>query len=218
MNMPATNDGWPEEFGFKVSGNGPCYILAVEEGSCAWEAGLQPGDQVLEIEGQHVSSMNSEALIALARQCKNVPPSIGVVSRLQQIDLKPGPKGRFGFTLVCDGGCPLQVETVAPASPAAEGGIKAGDYVLGVNGVPVKLYDEAAAIIQSYQGEVLRLGLLRVGRFQRWSNSNVREFVQRADAIHQERRQKAQEFSKQVSPGGLNQRHQADAEAALIHS
>ncbi|XP_061456278.1 delphilin [Rhineura floridana] len=154
--MPTTNDGWPEEFGFKISGNGPCYILAVEEGSSAQLAGLQPGDQILEIEGQHVSSMNSEALVALARQCENVPPSIGVVSRIQQVDLQPGHRGRFGFTLACEGGCPLQVESVDPASQASECGVKGGDYLLEINGTPS------------------------------------------ADAIHQERRQKAQEFSKKV--------------------
>ncbi|XP_048351534.1 delphilin isoform X2 [Sphaerodactylus townsendi] len=196
--MPATNDGWPEDFGFRISGNGPCYILAVEEGSSAQVAGLQPGDQILEIEGQHVSAMTCEALVALARQCENVPPSIGVVSRIQQLDLKPGPEGRFGFTLAHGGGCPLQVESVAPASPASQCGIKAGDYMLEVNGIPVKQYEEAAAVIQSCQGRSLQLGLLRVGRLQRWASSSVREFVQSADAIHQERRQKAQEFSKKV--------------------
>uniref|UniRef100_A0A8C4WJS4 Grid2 interacting protein n=1 Tax=Gopherus evgoodei TaxID=1825980 RepID=A0A8C4WJS4_9SAUR len=121
--MPATNQGWPEEFGFKISGNGPCYILAVEEGSSAYVAGLQPGDQILEIEGQHVSAMNCETLINLARQCENVPPSIGVA---------------------------------------------------------------------------LRLGLLRLGRVQRWTSSSVRGFVQNADTIHQERKQKAQEFNKKA--------------------
>uniref|UniRef100_A0A8C8S0S1 Grid2 interacting protein n=1 Tax=Pelusios castaneus TaxID=367368 RepID=A0A8C8S0S1_9SAUR len=121
--MPATNRGWPEEFGFKISGNGPCYILAVEEGSSAHVAGLQPGDQILEIEGQHVSSMNCETLISLARQCENVPPSIGVA---------------------------------------------------------------------------LRLGLLQLGRLQRRTSSSVRGFVQSVDAIHQERKQKAQEFNRKV--------------------
>ncbi|XP_053221215.1 delphilin isoform X4 [Podarcis raffonei] len=196
--MPTTNDGWPEEFGFKISGNGPCYILAVEEGSSAQLAGLQLGDQILEIEGQHVSSMNAEALVALAKQCENVPPSIGVVSRIQQVELKPGQEGRFGFTLACEGGCPLQVGSVDPASPASECGVKAGDYILEINGTPVKLYEEAAVMIQSCQGKGLRLGLLRLGRQQKWASSSVREFVQSADAIHQERRQKAHEFSKKV--------------------
>ncbi|KAG6925517.1 Grid2 interacting protein [Chelydra serpentina] len=196
--MPATNQGWPEEFGFKIRGNGPCYILAVEEGSSACVAGLQPGDQILEIEGQHVSAMNCETLINLARQCENVPPSIGVVSRIQQMDINPGPDGKFGFSLMCNSGDPLQVESVAPDSPASECGIKPGDYVLEINGIPVKLYEAAAAMVKSCQGKALRLGLLRLGRVQRRTSSSVRGFVQSADAIHQERKEKAQEFNKKV--------------------
>uniref|UniRef100_A0A803VDY7 Grid2 interacting protein n=1 Tax=Ficedula albicollis TaxID=59894 RepID=A0A803VDY7_FICAL len=76
--MPATNQGWPESFGFRISGSGPCYILWVQEGSSAALAGLRPGDEVLEIEGQPVSSLGCEALLGLARRCGNVPPSIGV--------------------------------------------------------------------------------------------------------------------------------------------
>ncbi|KAM7151965.1 delphilin [Macrochelys suwanniensis] len=196
--MPATNQGWPEEFGFKIRGNGPCYILAVEEGSSACVAGLQPGDQILEIEGQHVSTMNCETLINLARQCENVPPSVGVVSRIQQMDINPGPDGKFGFSLMCNSGDPLQVESVAPDSPASECGIKPGDYVLEINGIPVKLYEAAAAMVKSCQGKALRLGLLRLGQVQRRTSSSVRGFVQSADAIHQERKQKAQEFNKKV--------------------
>ncbi|XP_010222629.1 PREDICTED: delphilin [Tinamus guttatus] len=46
--MPTSNEDWPEAFGFQIGGRGPCYILAVEEGSSAHAAGLQPGDQLLE--------------------------------------------------------------------------------------------------------------------------------------------------------------------------
>ncbi|XP_058013206.1 delphilin [Ahaetulla prasina] len=196
--MPATNAGWPEEFGFKIHGNGPCYIMAVEEGSSAQVAGLQPGDQILEVEGQPVSSMNAEALAILARQCENVPPSIGVVSRLQQVDLPPGPQGHFGFTLTCHKGDPVQVESVAQDSPAAKAGIKVGDYILEVDGIYVQRYEDAAAAMRSCQDKGLRLGLLRLGRLRRWASSSVEEFIRSADAVHQERRQKAREFSKKV--------------------
>ncbi|NXI28130.1 GRD2I protein, partial [Sterrhoptilus dennistouni] len=100
--MPATNQGWPESFGFRISGSGPCYILWVQEGSRAALAGLRPGDEVLEIEGQPVSSLGSEALLGLARRCDNVPPSIGVVSRLQHASIPPGPRGCFGFELASE--------------------------------------------------------------------------------------------------------------------
>ncbi|NWR79486.1 GRD2I protein, partial [Centropus unirufus] len=97
--MPATNQGWPEAFGFKISGAGPCYVLWVQEGSSAAAAGLRPGDEVLEVEGQSVSSLGCEELLGLARSCSNVPPSIGVVSRLQHIDIPAAPRGCFGFQL-----------------------------------------------------------------------------------------------------------------------
>ncbi|NXE94048.1 GRD2I protein, partial [Menura novaehollandiae] len=100
--MPATNQGWPESFGFRISGCGPCYILWVQEGSSAALAGLRPGDEVLEIEGQPVSSLGCEALLGLARRCGNVPPSIGVVSRLQHASIPPGPRGCFGFELASE--------------------------------------------------------------------------------------------------------------------
>ena len=83
--MPSSNQGWPEDFGFKMGGAGPTYILSVEEGSSAHLAGLQPGDQVLEIEGQNVSTLGAQAVGAIAQTQKNIPPSIGVVSRIQQV-------------------------------------------------------------------------------------------------------------------------------------
>ncbi len=84
LALPENNQGWPEDFGFKLGGDGPSYILSVVEGSSAYIAGLQPGDQVLEIDGQNVSSLSTKALVALAQTLKTVPPSIGVVSRIEQ--------------------------------------------------------------------------------------------------------------------------------------
>lgn len=61
------------------------------EGSSAYLAGLQPGDQVVDIEGQDVTNLSTPALIALAQTLKTVPPSIGVVSRLKQARLITDP-------------------------------------------------------------------------------------------------------------------------------
>ncbi|NXP54505.1 GRD2I protein, partial [Heliornis fulica] len=149
--MPATNQGWPEAFGFKITGTGPCYIIWVQEGSSAATAGLRAGDEVLEIEGQPVSSLGCEALLGLARHCSNVPPSIGVVSRLQHVDIPPGPWGCFGFELA------------------------------------------SVAVVGSCHGRSLRLGLLRPQR-----GASMRDSIFNADAVRQERKQKAQEFSKKV--------------------
>lgn len=89
LGLPATNQNWPEAFGFRLGGTGPSYILSVVEGSSAYLAGLQPGDQVVDIEGQDVTNLSTPALIALAQTLKTVPPSIGVVSRIEQVRRHP---------------------------------------------------------------------------------------------------------------------------------
>ncbi|KAM3859734.1 delphilin [Diretmus argenteus] len=194
FNMPSSNQGWPEDFGFQLGGNGPSYILSVEEGSSAHLAGLQPGDQVLEIEGQNVSTLGAQAVIAIAQTQKNIPPSIGVVSRIQQMDITPGPDGRFGFTIVGD--CPLLVEDCSPCSPAGRGGLRAGDYVMEVNGIPVRQHEMAAALIKASQGRTLRLGVLCLGPRQKHSSSI--EDSQMGDGLRLDRKHKALEFNRKI--------------------
>ncbi|XP_026861897.2 delphilin isoform X3 [Electrophorus electricus] len=196
FTMPASNQGWPEEFGFQLGGNGPSYILSVEEGSSAHLSGLQPGDQVLEIEGQDVSTLGTQALTALAQTQKNIPPSIGVVSRIQQMDITPGPDGRFGFTIVGD--CPLLVEDCSPCSPAGRSGLRAGDYVMEVNGIPVKQHETAAALIKASQGRTLRLGVLCMGGRQKRSSGSMEDYQRGHDGTRLDRKHKALEFNKRI--------------------
>ncbi|KAF7204698.1 delphilin isoform X6 [Nothobranchius furzeri] len=195
LSMPTSNQGWPEDFGFQLGGNGPSYILSVEEGSTAHLAGLQAGDQVLEIEGHNVSTLAPQAVIAIAQTQKNIPPSIGVVSRIQQMDIIPGPDGRFGFTIVGD--CPLLVEDCSPCSPAGRTGLRAGDYVMEVNGIPVRHHEMAASLIKASQGRPLRLGVLCLGQRQKRSVSMV-DSQMGGEGARLDRKHKALEFNQKV--------------------
>ncbi|XP_031700027.1 delphilin isoform X4 [Anarrhichthys ocellatus] len=195
LSMPSSNQGWPEEFGFQLGGNGPSYIVSVEEGSSAHLAGLQAGDQVLEIEGHNVSTLGPQSLVAIAQTQKNIPPSIGVVSRIQQMDIIPGPDGRFGFTIVGD--CPLLVEDCSPCSPAGRAGLRAGDYVMEVNGIPVRQHETAAALIKASQGRTLRLGVLCLGPRQKHSIS-IDDSQMGGEGARLDRKHKALEFNRRV--------------------
>ncbi|PNI14739.1 GRID2IP isoform 2 [Pan troglodytes] len=139
---PATNQGWPEDFGFRLGGSGPCFVLEVAEGSSAHAGGLRPGDQILEVEGLAVGGLSRKRLVRLARRCPRVPPSLGVL---------PAPDGGPG-----PGSGPAAPTTVLRAPRCGRG------LALG--------------------RELLRL----VGR-------------KRPDAVHRERRRKAQEFSRKDS-------------------
>ncbi|XP_061741215.1 delphilin isoform X1 [Nerophis ophidion] len=196
LGLPATNQNWPEAFGFRLGGTGPSYILCVVEGSSAFLAGLQPGDQVVDIEGQDVTNLSTPALIALAQTLKTVPPSIGVVSRIEQIQITPSPDGRFGFTIVGDS--PLMVEDCMPGGAASRSGLKVGDYVMEVGGVPVKHHEAAAAMIKAAQGRPLRLGVLSMARRPKRLSSSMRVLSQSGDGVRENRAQKALEFNKKV--------------------
>ncbi|XP_070086807.1 delphilin isoform X4 [Equus caballus] len=139
--MLATNQGWPEDFGFQLGGSGPCFVLEVAEGSSAHAGGLRPGDQILEVEGLAVGGLSRERLVRLARSCPRVPPSLGVL---------PGPDGGPG----AGPGPALQITALRP--------LRCGRGL-------------------SLGRELLRLA----GR-------------KRPDAVHRERRRKAQEFSRKV--------------------
>lgn len=139
--MPATNQGWPEDFGFRLGGSGPCFVLEVAEGSSAHAGGLRPGDQILEVEGLAVGGLSRERLVRLARRCPRVPPSLGVL---------PGPSGGPGW------GSGPEPPATALRPPRLGRGLFLGR-------------------------ELLRLA----GR-------------KRPDAVHRERRRKAQEFSRKV--------------------
>uniref|UniRef100_A0A3B5AJD8 PDZ domain-containing protein n=1 Tax=Stegastes partitus TaxID=144197 RepID=A0A3B5AJD8_9TELE len=104
-----------------------------------------------------------------------------------QIDITPGPDGRFGFTIVGDS--PLMVEDCMPSGPAGRNGLKAGDYVMEVNGIPVKHHETAAAMIKAAQGRPLRLGVLSMARRPKRSPINY------ASAVPTEDRERAVLFT-----------------------
>ncbi|KAM8961444.1 delphilin [Pelodytes ibericus] len=193
--MPVTNQGWPDAFGFGLGGSGPCYILWVESGSSAHLAGLRPGDQILEVEERPVSSLSRESLIHLGRECLNVPPSIGVISRTQHVLLRRKAQEDAGLALVS--GRPPQVASVSPGSPASHAGVRAGDYLLEVNGIPVADTSEANQLISSSEGDAVRLGLLCVSRRQRQSRA-YSSGGKASEITCQTQRLKAQEFNRKL--------------------
>lgn len=113
-----------------------------------------------------------------------------------QIDIAPGPDGRFGFTIVGD--CPLMVEDCMPNGPAGRSGLKARDYVMEVNGIPVKHHETAAAMIKAAQGRPLRLGVLSMARRPKRLSSSMRVLSQSGDSVRESRAHKAMEFNKKV--------------------
>ena len=111
------------------------------------------------------------------------------------MDIIPGPDGRYGFTIVGD--CPLLVEDCSPCSPAGRAGLRAGDYVMEVNGIPVRQHETAAALIKASQGRTLRLGVLCLGSRQKHSIS-IEDSQMGGEVARLDRKHKALEFNRKV--------------------
>ena len=134
-----TNEKWPEAFGFTVGGRAPVVILSVDENSVAQRAGLQPGDQILEVNGENVQGLSKEEIILLAKRSRTVPPALAVISRIRTFDLRRR-RGRFGFAVRGKG--PVFIADVEQGSPAQNVGICRGDLILRLNGVNLRHMNE----------------------------------------------------------------------------
>lgn len=134
-----TNENWPEAFGFTVGGKAPVVILSVEENSVAQRAGLQPGDQILEVNGENVQGLSKEEITLLAKRSRTVPPALAVISRIRTFDLRRR-RGRFGFAVRGQG--PVFIAEIEANSPAQNVGIRPGDLVLRINGVNLRHKNE----------------------------------------------------------------------------
>ncbi|WAQ96891.1 GRD2I-like protein, partial [Mya arenaria] len=78
---------WPKYYGFDIVGQGPCFVLLVQKNSVAYNSGLQPGDQILELDSHDVTHLSADAIKALAKHSRTQPPTLGVVSRLLHVDV-----------------------------------------------------------------------------------------------------------------------------------
>jgi regulator of sigma E protease len=115
----------------------PASVIAVQPGGAFEASGLRDRDRIVAIDGRGIDSW-AEVEAAIARP-------IGKVRILRDgfefdLPIESGPPGvEFGDRLV--GG-------VFPGGPADAAGIRAGDRILSVDGVPVRDFTELGRIIQ----------------------------------------------------------------------
>ncbi|XP_061181898.1 delphilin-like [Saccostrea echinata] len=131
---------WPKSCGFDIFGEGPTYILSVAKGSIAYNAGLSPGDEIIELDGEDVTNASATTLKSLAKHSRSQPPVLGVITRLQQVELVCARVSGCGFDV--QGNKPVRVKNVELSGPAHQVGIKPGDVLLEINGFSIRKQED----------------------------------------------------------------------------
>ena len=144
-----------------------CDVITVPEKSPEHEAGLRVDDRVWAVNGQSFSHGWSDLAEMIVLTPGTVNLDITRDGEKQTIQYRPAPNPEteglgYPFFRVRT---PTVVHQVAPNSPAAAGGLSAGDVILKVNGGPVESASGFIDAIRASDGKPLSLLVERNGSF-----------------------------------------------------
>ncbi|WP_162950145.1 RIP metalloprotease RseP [Rhizobium jaguaris] len=146
-------------------------VAMVTRGGAAAEAGIEPGDRLVAIDGTKVTTFDEVQRYVGLRPGRNIVLTVerdgqkrefGIVPKLVEDTDQFGNKmemGRIGIALVD----PL-VTAVAPSGPAAQAGVQAGDRLIAVDGNNVATYYDIARYVADRPGKSLVLTVERNGQ------------------------------------------------------
>lgn len=151
-------------------------IESVAEGSPAYFAGLEPGQEIVSIDGRKtptVSALNFRLLDRLGetgaiRIGVRYPNSDVVYESEAQLERwladqeSPNPVAGLGVTIDMPALLPV-VASVTADGPAAASGFVAGDRILRANGDPMPLWEDWVNFVQARPGERLSVDVERDG-------------------------------------------------------
>ena len=172
----------------------PPVIGTVLDGSAASLAGLEPGDRIVEIDGDDIRSWKEmqtavsvaadvELRIEIEKQGKRVERF--VTPRRTFFENALGVAEPRGVLGVYAHFYAPQIGIVDPQSPAYEGGLRTGDVITSIDGEPVRTIEELQALVAKPPDSLVRLTYLRphATRFQLgtllWFESNHAQMLPR---------------------------------------
>lgn len=138
-------------------------VGAVEAGSPAEGAHLQPGDEILAIDGHRVATWEDALYKIWIRPDAPVALRVrhaGKESDVRLVSTSTGPEkaGKIGVTPL------VRIGTVVPGSAAEAAGLRPDDGLLRVSGEPIRSFGDVPPLVQASKGQPLQLELLRDGR------------------------------------------------------
>ncbi len=150
--------------GFQVEGSlyDRPIIGSVEPGSPAAAAGIQPGDQIVSIDGKALATWESAEYAVMLRPDSALQVRIRRGSGEQDLSVRSTSTSSDKVGTI--GAHPLvRVGQVPPGKPAEEAGLRENDAILAIDGKPIRSFNEIPLIVGAAAGKTLRLRLWREG-------------------------------------------------------
>ncbi len=140
-------------------------VAEVAPGSAAEQAGMRPGDRLIEVQGRDARDQMTfvEEILYAPGASRTILLERDGARKTLQLTVGMDEKyhlGVPGFSLRGSWDSPL-IMAVEPGGPAARAGIRAGDRVVKVNDRERPLPEEVTAVIRSSEGAAVRLEVER---------------------------------------------------------
>lgn len=139
-------------------------IQSVQKDSAAQKAGIQPGDEIMEVNGEFTTSAQDISSIISPRPSLSTPIKVrksnGEIKTITATPAAVKLSEPF-YDLGISGIMPVIVSEVRQDSPAEKAGLLKGDRITAINSTPVKSWNKFIEIIKSSAGKELTLTLSR---------------------------------------------------------
>jgi regulator of sigma E protease len=140
-------------------------VSSITPGSPAAQAGLQPGDKIINFDGKANPSWPDVVMKTAMNANRSLPLTVDRHGRTLQLRVTPRMDPKEGLGAAgWNGG--VQVAEIAKDMPAARAGLRPGDSFIKVNGQPVSSPDTVRQAIMKSGGKPVQFVIARSGEFQ----------------------------------------------------
>ncbi len=164
----------------------PAIIGTVLEGEPGETAGLKPGDRVISVDGKttrywfdltRVIRNNPDRKITLKIERNGEKLSVDARPRLRRQETRLGVVEERGLLGIVPAFTASQIGISDPDSPAAEAGLRTGDWILAVNRQPTRYWHQLRRALEKLKpDEIVELTVLRPVRPREADFTDIRIF------------------------------------------
>jgi regulator of sigma E protease len=139
----------------------PAVVGWIEQGTPAAEAGLQPGDRIVRIEQEEITTWEKAQILFASNPNRALRVEFLRDGEPRQAEITPASSGYEGGTTGLEHERPALIGGVSPGMPAETAGLQAGDQIVAIDGTPIRYWGEMAEIIRAHPEDALAIELKR---------------------------------------------------------